>query len=885
VRKLGLNQIRELFLSYFEERGHLRLPSFSLIPQHDPSLLLINAGMTPLKPYFTGSIEPPAPRVTTCQKCLRTPDIDNVGKTSRHATFFEMMGNFSFGDYFKEETIAWAWEFLTKNLEMPEDKLYATIYLDDDEAYEIWKQTSIDPTHISRLGKEDNFWEHGVGPCGPSSEIHYDHGREYGCGALSCAPGCECDRFIEIWNLVFTQFYREEDGSYTPLKQKNIDTGAGLERLAAVVQGVDNIFEVDTIHELLRAVSTLCRTSYGEDKVQDISLRVITDHLRSSVMLISDGVLPGNEGRGYVLRRLIRRAARHGRLLGVERPFLFELVPQVVSISKGAYPELIDREKMIVSTIRMEEERFATTVAQGLSVLKDLIAKSQQEAAKILPGVDVFKLHDTFGFPVDLTREIAAEAGLDIDEEGFKAQMEKQRQTARHALREKGGSAWDAKTMPRELSEQAATIFRGYDYLEYTDSIDLIILRREEEPKLTVVEQAKPGDKVIIVVSETPFYAEGGGQKGDTGSISTNTARLRVDNTTVSDNGVYLHHAELLEGQIKTGEEITLTVNKDLRLATAKNHTATHMLHKALRQVLGEHVMQAGSYVGPDYLRFDFTHHGPLTFAERDAIEYLVNETIDRDFPVTTQVLSLSEAIEAGALALFDEKYEDQVRVVKIEDYSLELCGGTHLHSTGQAMTFVILSEGGIAAGVRRIEAVTGLKAFSEMRRLRHILRQAEEKLKVSGTEVPLKIASLQSNIKELRQELSALKAQDISSSAKELLTKATQIGAVTAVIAKIDLENAEQLRAAGDHIRDHYESVVVILAAPLEDKILWLAMASQKAVKAGIHCGNIIREAAKITGGGGGGRPDMAQAGGRDLTKLDSALTRAKEIIEEQLD
>ncbi|NLK01575.1 MAG: alanine--tRNA ligase [Clostridiaceae bacterium] len=882
--KFGLNQLRELFLSFFEEKGHLRLPSFSLVPQHDPSLLLINAGMTPLKPYFTGALEPPSLRVTTCQKCLRTPDIDHVGKTSRHATFFEMLGNFSFGDYFKTETIAWAWEFLTQVLAIPSERLYATVYLEDDEAHDIWETMPIDPSHISRLGKEHNYWEHGVGPCGPCSEIYYDRGVEHGCGDPACAPGCDCDRFVEVWNLVFTQFYREEDGSYTVLEQKNIDTGMGLERLAAVMQGVGNIFEVDTIQELLKTVADYCRTAYGTDQIKDISLRVIADHLRSAVMLISDGVLPGNEGRGYVLRRLIRRAARHGRLLAIERPFLFELVPKVIEISGSVYPELIEREKLIVSSLRMEEERFSATIAQGLSVLKNLIARVQEEAGEVLSGSDAFKLHDTFGFPIDLTREIAAEAGIDIDEVEFRAQMERQREAARQALRAKSGSAWDADAMPEELAALPPTEFVGYNQMRAAGQISLLILRQPDDDKLSVIEQAVPGDQLLIVVPSTPFYAESGGQKGDVGWIRTETAVLKVDNTVTTDQGVYLHYAELTDGQIQVGDEVILEVDQAVRLATTRNHTATHLLHQALRQVLGEQVHQAGSYVEADYLRFDFTHQGSLTLEQRDAVEWLVNEAIDKDLAITTELVPLAEATAAGALALFDEKYSDPVRMIRIGDFSLELCGGTHLSRSGQVQIFTLLSESGIAAGVRRIEAVTGLKALSALLQFRHIVRHTADKLKTTGTELANKIDSLQSEIKSLQHELSVLRSQDIAATANKLLTRATVIGPVTAVVSQIEVTNAEDLRTAGDRIRDHFDNAVVVLAATVDDKILWLAMATKSAVAAGIHAGDIVREAARITGGGGGGRPEMAQAGGRDPDKLDQALTQVKKLIEQQI-
>ena len=885
MESIGLNELRERYLSFFESKGHLRLASFSLVPQHDPSLLFINAGMAPLKPYFTGAAEPPARRVTNCQKCIRTQDIDIVGRTSRHATFFEMLGNFSFADYFKKEAIFWAWEFLTEELKIPQGKLYATVFLDDDEAHSIWKNVSgIDHSHISRLGAEHNFWEHGTGPCGPSSEIYYDRGKEFGCTDPNCAPGCDCDRFVEIWNLVFTQFNKEEDGSYTPLAQKNIDTGAGLERLSAVLQVKNSIFEIDTIVEILSAVEEICQLKTGVKESSDVSLRVITDHIRSSVMLISDVILPGNEGRGYVLRRLIRRAALHGRLQGVKRPFLADLVPTVGRISAQAYPELLVQEKMIQDVLRQEEERFSATVSQGMNLLKNLIDKVHKEKSSVLQGAELFKLHDTFGFSIELTKEIAANAGLSIDEEGFRLEMEKQRSAARKALLDRIDTAWGQEGMPAKLSQLRATKFVGYDHLNWQSSLDLIIRPASKDAKMEIIDQAKEGDSLIVVLPETPFYAEGGGQTGDKGYIYTKSGRLKVNDTTVTEQGVYLHHVLVESGEAKRGDEASLQVDAALRLRAARNHTATHLLYKALQEVLGKHVNQAGSFVNLDYLRFDFSHPKALTEDETYQVELLVNQAISRDYPLTTELMTLDEAVAAGARPMFDEKYGEQVRVIKIGDFSLELCGGTHLKNTSQAMAFVISTETAISAGVRRIEAVTGLEAILALDNAKKILRQAADKLKTTPAEINQKIANLQSELKELKAELSDFKAKDSHANAKALLEKVTEINGVKILVAKVEAQDAKQLRAMGDHIRDHFESVVLILAAAVDKRVLWLGMASQQAVEHGIHCGNIIREAAEFTGGGGGGRPDMAQAGGREVEKLAAALELCEKIIAKQL-
>lgn len=880
MKYFTVNEIREKFLSFFESKGSLRLPSFSLIPENDPSILLINAGMTPMKKWFTGAETPPSKRVTTCQKCIRTPDIDRVGLTARHGTYFEMLGNFSFGDYFKKEAITWAWELLTQDLEMDPERLYATVYLDDDEAFDIWKnEVGMPESHISRFGKEDNFWEHGVGPCGPCSEIFFDRGEKYGCGHADCKVGCECDRFIEIWNLVFTQFERLEDGSYVPLEHKNIDTGGGLERFAIVLQDAANFFEVDNIRAILDKTASMANVEYGKDDKTDVALRVITDHIRSTTMMISDGVVPGNEGRGYVLRRLLRRASRYGRLLGIPSPFLPTLAELVIEQNKDAYPDLVERRELILQVILREEESFGLTIQQGLSLLEQDMERARAENRTELAGEDVFRLHDTFGFPVDLTREIAEENGFTIDQAGFDRAMREQKSKGREAQLKKTGSAWDKKNLPESVDRQTQTEFSGYELFE--DEAELLHILVDEDGEIKDLPEISAGQEALLIFPRTPFYAESGGQTGDRGLITGSSVKVRVNDTEKSGDGLFLHHVVVEEGTLHSGEKLTLQVDRERRMASARNHTTTHILHKALREVLGNHVEQAGSLVTPDYLRFDFRHFQPMTEDELRLVEEKVNNAILADFPVHTKVMNMEEARQSGAMALFSEKYGDQVRVVSVGDYSSELCGGTHLEHSSQACYFHILSEGGIASGVRRIEAVSGLGAFEESRRIRKTLTDSAALLKTGSDQILEKITSLVEERKKLEKELQAEKSRQSSAQAGDLSSHAEEINGFKVVIAEMQADDPAILREAGDQIRNKLQNVVIVLAAPANDKVLWLAMADKEAVGKGIHCGNLIREAAKMTGGGGGGRPDMAQAGGKDASKIQDAFAKLREMIE----
>ncbi|HHU53028.1 MAG TPA: alanine--tRNA ligase [Clostridiaceae bacterium] len=883
MKPLGLNEIRSKFLEFFTSKEHLVIPSFSLIPQNDPSILLINAGMTPLKPYFTGAEKPPALRVATCQKCVRTQDIDIVGQTARHATFFEMLGNFSFGDYFKDDAITWAWEFCTEVLEMPSEKLYATVYLDDDEAYDIWhKKIGLPHEKIFRFGKEDNFWEHGTGPCGPCSELFFDRGPEHGCGDPNCTVGCECDRYIEFWNLVFTQFEKDEAGNYIPLKQKNIDTGAGLERLASIMQDVGSIFEVDTVHAVLEAVCKIANVEYGQNEENDVAIRVITDHARSTVFMISDGVEPSNERRGYVLRRLIRRAARYGRKLGISGLFLTDLAKIVIQQSCDAYPELAEREAQILRVLTREEKAFGTTIKQGSMILADYLEKSKAEGHSGLSGEQVFMLHDTFGFPVDLTREIAAEQNLNIDLDGFNELMQEQKARARKATLANTDSAWDANALPDSVKIDSPTEFLGYDQLEI--ETELLYLLQNTDNGLVTIEKAKEGDQVIIITDRTPFYAESGGQVGDQGLMENAQTKIVITNTTRNGDGIYLHQGEIVAGELCVGDSISLTVDRDKRLATERNHTGTHILHQALHQVLGEHVDQAGSLVAPDRLRFDFKHHQPVTAAELDQIEDISNQIVLQDMPVTTEIMDLEQAKAGGARALFGEKYGDRVRVVTIGDFSQELCGGTHLKHSSQIGSIRILSETGTAAGVRRIEAVTGAAAYQHAIRDAALIQEISEQLKAQPNNLLAKIEQLQAGQKELEKELEKARNKQAANIAEELINQAESVGDFKVVLGKISNADAEQLRQTGDQIRNNFkeESAVIALVSESPDKVIWMIMATQQAVSAGVHAGNLIREAAKITGGGGGGRPDMAQAGGKKPEKIADALAYLKDKIGE---
>lgn len=886
MERLGLNEIRERYLKFFEGKDHLRLPSFSLVPRNDPSILLINAGMTPLKPYFTGAEQPPRHRMTTCQKCIRTPDIENVGKTARHGTYFEMLGNFSFGDYFKKEAIPWAWEFVTQDLQIPADRLYVTVYEEDDEAFGIWEnEVGIPADRIVRMGKKDNFWEHGTGPCGPCSEIYFDRGPDKRCGNPDCKVGCDCDRYIEFWNLVFTQFNREEDGSYSKLQKKNIDTGMGLERLACIMQDVNNLFEVDTIRNILNYVCDKAGVQYGNAGAEpgeagktDVSIRVITDHIRSTTMMVSDGILPSNEGRGYVLRRLLRRAARHGRLIGIEGAFLYDVAQVVINESKEAYPELAEKADYICKIIKIEEGRFAATIDQGLTILNDFIAEVKAANGKVLPGSMVFKLHDTYGFPLDLTREIAEEVGLNIDEEGFKAEMGEQRKKAREALKSREASAW-GQDLAAGLDKSQKTEFTGYENYESEAKILYIIFEGVQ------AENAQQGDEVTVILDRTTFYAESGGQVADTGYIKTENGVLKVNDCRKTAEGMYLHIGVVEEGILEKSAAATVAIEVERRLATARNHTTTHLLQKALRNVLGEHVTQAGSLVGPDRLRFDFHHFSPMTRDELKSVEREVNAKILENLKVDVREMPVDEAKSLGAMALFGEKYGNIVRVVRAGDYSIELCGGTHLNSTAQAGLVKVLGESGVAAGVRRIEALTGEGAVEYYSQKEEQLNEVAGALKSSPQDSLRKVEALSTELKAALKEIEQLKDKLVSGSFDEVLAKAADIKGIKAVTARFDQLDMDALRNTCETLRSKLGTGVVVVASAFGGKVSFVAMASKDAVEHGVHCGNIIREAAKAAGGGGGGRPDMAQAGGRDAAKIDDALKCALEAIKVQVD
>lgn len=872
MRKYGLNELREMYLSFFEGKGHLRLPSFSLVPINDPSILLINAGMTPLKPYFSGLEKPPNKRVTTCQKCIRTPDIENVGKTSRHGTFFEMLGNFSFGDYFKKEAIPWAWEFMTKTLEIPEELLYVSIYEEDDEAFDIWnKDVGLPPEKIFRMGKEDNFWEHGTGPCGPCSEIYFDRGPDKGCGKPDCTVGCECDRFIEVWNNVFTQFDKQEDGTYLPLKNKNIDTGMGLERLACVVQGVDNIFEVDAIRAILDEVCAKAGVEYGKDYKKDVSIRVITDHARSVTMMVSDGILPSNEGRGYVLRRLLRRAARHGRLLGIKDLFLAGIADKVIDCFGDAYPNLKEKQDYIRKVISLEEERFYATIDQGTSILEGYMEQARKDGSNTLTGEMVFKLHDTYGFPLDLTREIASEKVIAIDEEGFHQEMAKQKAKAREAFKSREGSAWE-KDLFAGTENNVPTEFVGYE--EYESEAKILYIIRDN----TLVESAQQDDQVTLILDRTPFYAESGGQVGDTGIISNDSFKMEVTSCHKTSDDKYLHIGKVISGSVMVGDRIKASIDAEKRLATARNHTATHLLHKALKKILGDHVNQAGSLVTPERLRFDFTHFSSIEPEQLDMIEDQVNGKILENIPVSVEEMPVEEAKKAGAVALFGEKYKDTVRVVSVGAYSKELCGGTHLKSTGQAGLLKILGESGISAGVRRIEALTGFNAISYFRNREDMLKKAADAAKSTPEELHHKIENLSDEIKLLKKDIEQLNSKLLRSSLDSIIADAQEVKGFKVVAAKMGDMDMNALRNASDSIKDKLGSGVVILASSKDQKVNLIVSATPDAVSSGVHSGQIIKEAAAACGGGGGGRPDMAQAGGKNPAGIDEALKIARQ-------
>ena len=878
MEKLGLNELRERYLRFFESKGHLRMESFSLVPHNDPSLLLINSGMAPLKPYFTGQEIPPCKRVTTCQKCIRTPDIENVGKTARHGTFFEMLGNFSFGDYFKEEAIPWAWEFVTKDLEMPEDKLWVTIYEDDDEAFEIWnKKVGIPAEKIVRMGKKDNFWEHGTGPCGPCSEIYFDRGPEQGCGSPDCKVGCECDRYVEFWNNVFTQFNKDENGNYTRLANPNIDTGMGLERLACISQGVDNLFEVDTVRNILNYICKIAGVEYKKSEKTDISIRVITDHIRSTTMMVCDGVLPSNEGRGYVLRRLLRRAARHGRLLGINKPFLYDVAMVVINESKQAYSELAEKADYIKKVIKIEEERFESTVDQGIVILNEFIEELKSKNELVMPGEMVFKLHDTYGFPLDLTREIAEENGLSIDEAGFKKEMDAQKKRAKEAHLSKDSSAWGDDVYGK-LDKSVKTQFVGYT--EEKNEAKVLYIVKDGE----VVETAQEGDEVTVILDKTCFYAESGGQVGDTGTISSKNCTVMVNNTTKIADGKFLHSGIVLSGLLETGNEVVAQIDKKRRLAIARNHTTTHLLHKALREVLGDHVHQAGSLVEPGKLRFDFSHFSALTAQELKEVEDRTNAAILDSYSVDVKEMPIDEAKKLGAMALFGEKYGDTVRVVKVEDYSIELCGGTHIKNTAQAGLVKVLGESGVAAGVRRLEALTGEAAISYYSDKEQQLNEVAQALKASPADAIKKVDTLSQELKAYEKELEQLKNKLVSGAADDVLSNAADISGVKVVTARFDQLDMEGLRNTGDMLKNKLGSGVVVLGSSYGDKVSFIVTATKDVLGKGVHSGNVIKEVAKVSGGGGGGRPDMAQAGGKDISKIDEALKQALSVIESQI-
>lgn len=876
MKEMGLNDIREAYISFFENKNHYRLPSFSLVPRNDKSLLLINAGMTPMKAYFTGLETPPSKRVTTCQKCIRTGDIENVGKTSRHGTFFEMLGNFSFGDYFKEEAIPWAWEFITKVLEIPKDKLYVTIYLDDDEAYNIWTtKTDVDPKRIFRLGKEENFWEHGSGPCGPSSEIHFDKGNnKIITTAEEFMEASDNDTVVEFWNLVFTQFNREDDGTYTNLKNPNIDTGMGLERIATIMQGVDSIFEIDTLKNVLNEVCKKSSVAYGEDKNKDISLKIITDHIRSVTFMVSDGILPSNEGRGYVLRRLLRRAARHGKLLGIKGTFLSELCDVVIKNSKDAYNELTEKQQYIKKVIKLEEEKFAETIDSGMEILRSYIEELDKNNIKTLPGDKAFKLYDTFGFPLELTEEILEEKGISLDEENFKKEMEKQRNTARASRGESNYMGKDLSVID-EIPKEVCTEFLGYNNITLNSKVELIISNDQ------FVDSINKGEEGIIIVSNTPFYAEMGGQIGDTGIISNENFKCQVIDCKKNVSGKIMHFIRVLEGSLNKGDEVSLEVETERRNDICKNHTATHMLQVALKMVLGDHVHQAGSYVTEERLRFDFTHFTALTEEEIKEVENIVNKEVKKAIEVSTQVMDIEEAKKTGAMALFDDKYASEVRVVSIGDFSSELCGGTHLRNTGEIGMIKIISESGVASGIRRIEAITGNAVVRYLEEKENIIKEACKVLKCSEKDLLNKINNEVLALKEKEKELQNIKNEMSKSIENDLLKNFVEIKGVKVIYSVTENMDANILRELADRLRNKIESGLVVLGSECNDKVMFIAMATKDVISLGVHCGKIIKEVATIAGGGGGGRPDMAQAGGKFKDKLQESINEVPKIVE----
>lgn len=878
MKKYGVNELRKMFLEFFESKDHLVLKSFSLVPHNDNSLLLINSGMAPLKPYFTGQEIPPRKRVATCQKCIRTGDIENIGKTARHGTFFEMLGNFSFGDYFKTEAIHWSWEFLTEVVGLDADRLYPSVYLGDDEAFEIWnKEIGIPSDRIFRFGKADNFWEHGAGPCGPCSEIYYDRGEKYGCGKPDCTVGCECDRFIEVWNNVFTQFENDGKGNYTELIQKNIDTGMGLERLAVVVQDVDSLFSVDTNKALLDAVCALAHTTYQTDEKKDISLRIVADHVKSCTFMISDGIMPSNEGRGYVLRRLLRRAARHGRILGIEGKFMDQLSKVVIELSKDGYPELEEKQVMILKVLSEEEDKFNKTIDQGMNILAEMEAEMTAKNETVLSGADAFKLYDTYGFPLDLTIEILEEKSFTVDEEGFQAAMKEQKDKARAARKTTNYMGADV-TVYQSIDPAVTTKFVGYDRLVHDSEITVLTTETD------LVQALTDGETGTIIVEETPFYGTMGGQQADIGTIINANGTFTVKDTIHLQGGKVGHVGVMTRGMFQAGDTVTLQVNEENRLSTGKNHSATHLLQKALRLVLGDHVEQAGSYVDAGRLRFDFTHFSAMTSEEIKKVEDMVNEEIKASLPVITKEMTLEEAKKSGAMALFGEKYGETVRVVSMGDFSTELCGGTHVNNTGVISAFKILSETGIAAGVRRIEALTGEGLMAYYQNVEHDFHEAVKAAKTTPAELKNKIESMLEEIKALHSENEKLKSKLANNSVGDVMDQVKEVNGIKVLAVKVADVDMNGLRNLGDQLKEKLGEGVIVIASVQGDKVNLMATATEEAMKRGAHAGNLIKAIAGLVGGGGGGRPNMAQAGGKNPSGVEEALATVSEVIKEQV-
>ena len=872
----GLNELREMFLSFFESKGHLRLPSFSLVPQNDKSILLINAGMTPMKPWFKGEEEPPRRRVCTCQKCIRTGDIENVGKTARHGTYFEMLGNFSFGDYFKHEAIAWSWEFLTEVVGLEPDRLYPSIYLDDGEAFDIWnKEVGIPAERIFRFGKEDNFWEHGSGPCGPCSEIYYDRGPEYGCGKPGCTVGCDCDRYIEIWNNVFSQFDNDGHGHYTELKQKNIDTGMGLERLACVCQNVDSLFDVDTVMNITHKVSQLTGAHYGETEKRDVSLRVITDHIRSATFMICDGILPSNEGRGYVLRRLLRRAARHGKLLGVNDPFLYQVVDTVIHENEGQYPDLREKQTYITKVIRTEEENFGRTIDGGMKIFSDLLAEHKQKLEKIFSGADAFRLYDTFGFPIDLTMEMAADEGLSVDEGAFQKLMKEQKERAREARKALGDLGWAGVEFGKDVP---ATEFVGYDHSECDAKIVAIVADEE------LRDEVAAGAEAVVVLDHSPFYAEMGGQVADHGTITADGVVFTVADVQKNKGGKFMHYGRLAQGVLHVGDTVHAAIDMERRKAIQRAHSTTHLLDAALKKVLGDHVHQAGSLVEPDRLRFDFTHFEAISPEELRQVEELVNDAILEGYPVVTEILPIEEAKKKGAVAMFGEKYGETVRVVEMSDFSVEFCGGTHVDNTAKAGPFRIKSESSVASGVRRIEATCGKLSLKAMESSQGVLSRAAQFLKTAPSGLLERMEQQANEMKQLRQALEKFKAEASLGEARQFLASAKTVKDLHVLATTRNGVDTAELRTMGDFLRDKDPKAVAVIASINGEKITFLAVCGKEAVARGIKAGDLVRHVSAICGGKGGGKPDSAMGGGSDPLKVDDALASVDDFVSEKL-